>query len=224
MNKIIELIYSFLNIFFLLTNKIRDKFLNLKINKIKNIQNYLLISCIIAMFIYTKFPNPLFMYIFLTIGILYIMFNILSNMQRMLESVRGFFELSGTVYVFLSVIIGLIITSNLFKTDENVKAIIMIIFLLIIWIFISCCAETKVAVLCNSILATINGIILSIWNFSKLYKIEGKWNELKTGIEYEKLNVTISAFFLFTTITLAIAAMVCVIKKYWEDKKMEEKR
>ena len=102
MNKIIELIYSFLNIFFLLTNKIRDKFLNLKINKIKNIQNYFLISCVIAMFIYTKFPNPLFMYIFLIIGILYIMFNILSNMQRMLESVRGFFELSGTVYVFLS--------------------------------------------------------------------------------------------------------------------------
>lgn len=227
MNKIIEFIYSFLIKFFRLTNKIRDKLLNLnkllnlKINKIKT-QIILFISCAIAMFIYIKFPNPLFMYILLIIGILFIMFNILSNIQIMLESVKGFFKVSGIVYIFLVLIIGLLVTSDLFKVNENIKAIIMIIILPVVWIFISCCTKTKVSILCNSILGTINGIIFAIWNFSKLY-IEGIWNNLKTGIEYEKFSLIISTFLLSTTITLAITAMICGIKKYWEEK-IEEKR
>ena len=227
MNKIIEFIYSFLIKFFRLTNKIRDKLLNLnkllnlKINKIKT-QIILFISCAIAMFIYIKFPNPLFMYILLIIGILFIMFNILSNIQIMLESVKGFFKVSGIVYIFLVLIIGLLVTSDLFKVNENIKAIIMIIILPVVWIFISCCTKTKVSILCNFILGTINGIIFAIWNFSKLY-IEGIWNNLKTGIEYEKFSLIISTFLLSTTITLAITAMTCGIKKYWEEK-IEEKR
>ena len=227
MNKIIEFIYSFLIKFFRLTNKIRDKLLNLnkllnlKINKIKT-QIILFISCAIAMFIYIKFPNPLFMYILFIIGILFIMFNILSNIQIMLESVKGFFKVSGIVYIFLVLIIGLLVTSDLFKVNENIKAIIMIIILPVVWIFISCCTKTKVSILCNFILGTINGIIFAIWNFSKLY-IEGIWNNLKTGIEYEKFSLIISTFLLSTTITLAITAMICGIKKYWEEK-IEEKR
>ena len=227
MNKIIEFIYSFLIKFFRLTNKIRDKLLNLnkllnlKINKIKT-QIILFISCAIAMFIYIKFPNPLFMYILLIIGILFIMFNILSNIQIMLESVKGFFKVSGIVYIFLVLIIGLLVTSDLFKVNENIKAIIMIIILPVVWIFISCCTKTKVSILCYFILGTINGIIFAIWNFSKLY-IEGIWNNLKTGIEYEKFSLIISTFLLSTTITLAITAMICGIKKYWEEK-IEEKR
>ena len=148
MNKIIEFIYSFLIKFFRLTNKIRDKLLNLnkllnlKINKIKT-QIILFISCAIAMFIYIKFPNPLFMYILLIIGILFIMFNILSNIQIMLESVKGFFKVSGIVYIFLVLIIGLLVTSDLFKVNENIKAIIMIIILPVVWIFISCCTKLK---------------------------------------------------------------------------------
>ena len=222
MKKIISILYLLLNIFFIFTNKIHDKLLDLEIDKIKKIKNGLSIGCIILTVIYIRTSYQIILSFLIITGSVLIVFDILSKIEVMLKSVRGFFEVAGRVYISLFIITGLIIT-NLFKGNENIIAMIIIIFQPIIWIFISCCAETKVAVLCNSILATINGIILSIWNFSKLYGIEEKLNKLNIGIEYEKLNLMISAFFLFTTIILAIAAMGCAMKKYWEEK-IEEKR
>ena len=46
--------------------------------------------------------------------------------------------------------------------------------------------KTKVSILCNFILGTINGIIFAIWNFSKLY-IEGIWNNLKQVLNMKNL-------------------------------------
>lgn len=221
MVKMIEIIYILLSSFFKLTDKIRDILLNLKLEKIEKIKTILFCIFIISIFIFGCFKTVYILPIIVSIP--FLLLDIVLKLPKMLKSVRGFFEMSGIVYMFLFILTGVIITSKLFITDENVMAITMIIFSLIIWIFISCCTETKVGVLCNSILATMNGIALSIWNFSKEYGIEEKWNELKTGIAYKKLDLTISSLFLFATIILAIAAMFCAMKKYWEEKK-EEKR
>lgn len=217
-----EIMYILLFSFFKLTDKIRDILLNLKLEKIEKIKKILLFIFIILIFIFL-YLKKVYILPIIIISIPFLLLNIVSKLPKMLKSVRGFFEMSGIVYMFLFILTGLIITSKLFITDENVMAIIMIVSSIIIWIFISCCTETKVAVLCNSILATMNGIVFSIWNFSKKYGIEEKWNELKTGIEYKKLDLAISSLFLFATIILAIAAMFCAMKKYWEEKK-EEKR
>lgn len=215
-----EKIINLLNNFFNFTNKIHDKLLNLEVDKSKKIRTYIFFIWIILAFIYTRTSYQIILSLLMITGLLFIVFNILAKIQEMLKSVRGFFETAGWAYIFLFIITGLIIT-NLFKENENIAAMIIIIFQPIIWIFISCCVETKVAVLCNSILVTVNGIIFSIWKFLTLFKIEEGWNKLNTGIEYEKLNLGISSFLLFTTVTLAMAAMICAIKKYLEDKKIE---
>lgn len=228
MKKVIEMLYLMFNNFFIFTNKVHDKILNLNVEKngklMKGLSYSFIVSLIIvSLILYFNHINiikKISFFIVLVIAIVYSIVNILIDMKKMLTSVRGWFELFIYTYIGLFSVITFLVTKllNLFKVNENVQVIIAVILLPIIWIFISCCVETKVSVLCNTILATMNGIIYQIWSFFKLFGEDFR-AKLNINIEFEKLNLLVSSILLFTTVTLAITAMICAIKKYWEEKK-----
>ncbi len=151
----------------------------------------------------------------------------------MLTTVRGFFQNA----ISFSFLLFLLLSSLLLMLEKNLQSLFgkqnaeVILFLLTsvlacsIWAFISCCANTKVSILVNATLTAIFRILSPAINHivshlpsNFIISSSSPDEEVKSAEAIQFLKSEVNNLLFPVMIILAIAALFCILKKYWIEK------
>lgn len=200
--------------------------------KINVINRFLFITCFISYIVCWSLKSEILLWLPLVISLLYILFDIFTNTIPMLTSISGFVKYSTFLLLFSFYILYKVLFTfafNYISISESIKPyltyFIICIALCLVWCIYSSFCNIDISTIINGILTAGIGVLIEfksiIINIIPYKKIQNLLSLDDTILEMNGHNIrsmldTIISLVLFPLLlTLSIATVICIIKKYW---------
>lgn len=176
--------------------------------------------------------SKVFIWISLVAGFIYFSIAIFNNSIQMFTSIKGFIKYSVFPLLFSFLILYSLfetITSNYISISEQIRSylpyILVCLALSFAWCFHSSLCNIEISTIINGVLTAGIGVliefkslIINMIPFEKLqesFPVDEKMLEIEGHNIRSMLDVTIGMVLFPLLLTLSIATVVCIMKKYW---------
>lgn len=200
--------------------------------KLDVINNVMFVIYFVSSVVLCCSKSKIFIGISLIVGAIYLLIAIFNNAIQMFTSIKGFIKYSVFPLLFSFLILYNlfdVFVSNCISINEPIKSylpyILVCLALCFAWCIHSSFCNIEISTIINGILTAGIGVLIEfksvIINIIPYEKLQEFFPVDETLLEMEghnirsMLDVTISLVLFPLLLTLSIATVVCIIKKYW---------